>query len=205
MSDQLKKTSSGEQMTREQWMNAVAADLAPVFAKLGKPLPAKIRLSYSLIGRKNTIGICFYPPASADQAVEIVVRFDQSDSVEVAAIIAHELAHAALPIGTKHGAPFAKLVKALGLEGKATATTPGAEFKKLIAPTLARLGDVPHAKLDPSRSTLPKKQGTRMLKVECADCGFTVRMTKVWIETVGPAHCPEHGAMQVEGDEGEGE
>lgn len=24
-----------------------------------------------------------------------------------------------------------------------------------------------------------------------------VRQTRTWIETVGPAHCPEHGAMAV--------
>lgn len=50
------------------------------------------------------------------------------------------------------------------------------------------------------RSTAPPKQTTRLKKCECEECGYTVRVTQKWLE-VGPPHCPEHGAMKVEGDE----
>ena len=36
-----------------------------------------------------------------------------------------------------------------------------------------------------------KKQGTRMLKVVCANgTGYTVRMTRLWIDTYGTPKCP---------------
>ena len=43
-------------------------------------------------------------------------------------------------------------------------------------------------------SSAPKKQTTRLHKAECAECGYTVRVTAKWLE-VGPPHCPMHGAM----------
>lgn len=55
----------------------------------------------------------------------------------------------------------------------------------------------------------PKKQKTRMLKCECATCGYTVRTARKWLELAGAPLCPieDHGRMQHEplGDETEGE
>jgi hypothetical protein len=35
----------------------------------------------------------------------------------------------------------------------------------------------------------PKKQSTRMLKAECPECGYTIRLTKKWAD-VGLPRCP---------------
>lgn len=43
-------------------------------------------------------------------------------------------------------------------------------------------------------STGPKKQTTRLVKVDCEECGFLVRMSQKWIDEKGFPHCPEHGA-----------
>lgn len=48
-------------------------------------------------------------------------------------------------------------------------------------------------------STAKPKQGTRLKKAECSQCGYTVRVTQRWLE-VGPPHCPQHGAMDVDID-----
>jgi hypothetical protein len=53
----------------------------------------------------------------------------------------------------------------------------------------------------------PKKQGTRMLKAECPECGYTIRLTKKWAD-VGLPTCPTDGgalALDRGGDAGEGE
>lgn len=42
----------------------------------------------------------------------------------------------------------------------------------------------------------PKPQTGRLIKAECAECGYTVRVTAKWLE-IGPPHCPAHGAMLV--------
>jgi hypothetical protein len=38
----------------------------------------------------------------------------------------------------------------------------------------------------------PKKQSTRMLKAECPECGYTIRLAKKWAE-VGLPSCPSDG------------
>lgn len=44
-----------------------------------------------------------------------------------------------------------------------------------------------------------KKQGTRMLKVVCTNgTGYTVRMTRMWIDTHGTPSCPCCGLPMVE-------
>jgi hypothetical protein len=34
------------------------------------------------------------------------------------------------------------------------------------------------------------KQGTRMLKCDCSACGYTVRITRKWLDAAGPPICP---------------
>jgi hypothetical protein len=41
----------------------------------------------------------------------------------------------------------------------------------------------------------PGVQGTRMLKVECPDCGYTLRTTRKWLDTGLPS-CPAGNEMQ---------
>ena len=90
------------------------------------------------------------------------------------------------------------MARALGLEGKLTATVAGEAFVEAVGPLLEEVGPFPHAALDwAGPRSGPKKQVARLLKVACAACGLTVRQTRTWIEEVGPAHCPAHGQMQV--------
>ena len=55
-------------------------------------------------------------------------------------------------------------------------------------------------KLNP-RAAGPKPQGTRLLKCECAVCGYTARTTAKWLNGPGAPICPEdggtHGQMEV--------
>lgn len=37
---------------------------------------------------------------------------------------------------------------------------------------------------------LNEKQGTRLLKCQCATCGYTVRVTRKWLGLAGPPICP---------------
>lgn len=53
----------------------------------------------------------------------------------------------------------------------------------------------------------PPKQSTRLIKATCcADagegerCGYTVRVTRKWVDQLGAPHCPVHGAMEIEGE-----
>mgnify|MGYP001132472334 CR=1 FL=1 len=105
---------------------------------------------------------------------------------------------------------FKRVALGLGLVGPMRATTPGEAFLSAIAPILEAVGPLPHARLDTDgESTAPKKQKTRMLKCECATCGYTVRTARKWLELAGAPLCPieDHGRMEhepLDDEEGEG-
>lgn len=183
--------------TREQWLNACIGLHAQSFLNEGFELP-KIRIAcgFPSIGatrRKNkTIGQCFPSAASNDSAIEILISPVVDSIMEVSAIVAHELCHAVLPSGTGHRAPFKRLAKAIGLAGKATATHAGEDYVAEYAPKLESLGMYPHAVLNVNANR--KKQSTRMIKASC-DCGYTVRLSRKWLDDMGAPHCPAHGEM----------
>lgn len=194
--------------TREEWLNFVMDEVRPVFKGISAPLPAKIRLSVGFTSngyRGKAIGECWDSKASGDKNFEIFVKPDQDEAVRVAGILVHELVHAAVGIDHGHKLPFKRIAVQLGLEGKMTATTEGAAFKEMIAPILKRAGPLPHKRLSAYRTK--KKQGTRLLKCECEICGYTVRVTKKWLDAGAPrcgGHL-SHGRMVCdeieEGDE----
>jgi hypothetical protein len=187
---------------RETWLNAVAEKLAPAFAERGKPLPARIRIAIgfpSTGARGKRIGECWDSAASRDGSFEILIRPDIDDPLEAAAILAHELCHAAAGLAAGHGPGFRKIALAIGLQGKMKSTTAGPEFIALSAPILAAVGSLPHARLDlGALSSKPKKQNARMIKCTCGECGYVVRTARKWIDEKGAPHCPEHGAMAAE-------
>jgi hypothetical protein len=186
-------------MTREDWLNRIAQLMRPMFSGAGAELPERFRVTMSLTPRKKAIGVCYDKKASADETYEILIRLDRHDPIDVAAILAHELVHAAVGVKAGHGPKFAKVARVIGLEGKMTATVPGAAFKAAVEPLVAAVGPFPHAPLDWSgEKSGPKKQKGRLLKVKCAECGLVVRQTRVWIDKVGPVHCPVHGVMGVD-------
>src|SRR5437879_517916 len=84
---------------------------------------------------------------SGDDHFEILVSPVIADSMRVAGILAHELIHASVGVQHGHKGPFRQMAKALGLEGKMTATTEGEAFKRLLTPILEAVGPYPHAEL----------------------------------------------------------
>jgi hypothetical protein len=189
-------------LTREQWLSQATEELRALFKQHGDTIPTQVRSSCgfpsksALASKNRRIGECWSSAASADSHAEIFISPTISDSARVLDILAHELIHAVHP-GDGHGKKFGKTSRAIGLEGKLTATVAGPKFTAWAEPVLARLGAYPHADLVPSNAQ--KKQTTRMLKCVCSDCGYTVRVAGKWLADMGAPHCPEHGVMDTEG------
>lgn len=176
---------------REAWLTRAAEALIERF---GVPPRGPWRVTCSWPSKRvgatggQVLGQCFSPGASRDGTIEIIVSITLDDPLEILNVVAHELGHAHLEEGVGHRAPFARLMKAMGLEGKPTATVVGPAFAEAVAPILEALGPYPHASLDVTRR---KKQSTRMKKAFCPACGYTVRLTRKWIEVAVP-RCPIH-------------
>jgi len=180
---------------REQWLGELTDLLRPMFEDVGFPLPEKIRASCgfpskgALAKKAKRVGEAWSSEMSEDQHFETFVTPMIADALEVAAIQVHELCHCAVGLTCKHRKPFTIAARAIGLEGRMTATEAGEELTIKLEELIEEIGPYPHAKLVYSSS--PKKQTTRMVLVRCPklECGYQVRTTKKWIE-IGVPTCP---------------
>lgn len=196
---------------RETWLNLITdKHIRPFFQAKGYTIPAKVRMSCAFTSsgsRGKSIGECWNDKNSQDQTFEIFITPKISDSSRVVDILIHELVHATVGIKAGHKKPFANCAKAVGLEGKMTATTATEWLKAIISQWVADLGEYPHATLTESGK---KKQTTRMIKCVCGQCGYTVRLAKKWLDVATP-DCPNRDClnynfpMNAEIEETEGE
>ena len=125
---------------------------------------------------KVIMGQAFDPSISADGTFEVFINPIIDRPIDVIAVLAHELVHVWTGIQCGHRGEFATVARAIGLAGKLTATVPGDELRGKLEGIVETLGDYPHAKIDPNSR---KKQGTRLLKLQCSDCGWTARVSSL--------------------------
>lgn len=190
---------------REAWLNDIAANLAPHIEKVSEKKMPPFRISMGFPSRrglsvkKRVIGECWPGKSSKDGAFEIMISPLLSQPMEIVGVVAHEMVHA--NVGCEHGhkGPFVTVIRALGLEGKPTATVPGESFIKLATPLIKEIGyELAHSPLQPGTGGF-KVQSTRLLKVSC-HCGYIARVTNKWIKDAGAPLCPIHNSpMNVEG------
>ena len=177
--------------TREQWLNRAYSGLVKtVFKQAGyaeKDFP-QIRITCAPIGSRKTktIGQCYNNSLSSDNTFELVISSEIDTPEETIEILAHEIIHALVGLEAQHGPKFRKVALAIGLEGKMTATFAGEAFKQATQALLVKLGEYPHASMQRNEK---KKQTTRMVKLECGDCGFICRASRSAIEASGEPTC----------------
>lgn len=188
-------------MNREGWLEEMTVLLRPVFEGVGKPLPENIRVSCSFpstgarskrVGEHHRAnGICKNDEGDTERS-EIFITPYEHESIEVAGILLHELCHAALPAGTKHGKPFKELATELGLEGRMTATTVGQKAKELLEPLIEQLGSYPHSEMARSLGGRGTTEQARLVTVRCECCGFRALMERTdYVDNGYRLQCPD--------------
>lgn len=190
-------------MNREEWLNKAVEKLRPVFeaAEVRWPDGVALRVSVgwpvrgALSKNKRRIGECHPTESSKDEVNEIFISPWLDDPLVVLETEVHEVIHAIDNCKAGHRGAFGVAARKVGLEGKITATHAGDKLKERLNVIIKDLGEYPHSTLDPA--TLDKKkQGTRMIKLQCPACGYVVRTTRQWIE-VGLPVCPCRVTMEV--------
>jgi hypothetical protein len=183
-------------MNRETWLNQVTEQfIRPLFISKGFDIPKNVRLTCGLPSQKafgmkqQRIGECWSDIASKDGHFEIMISPTIADNQTVTSTLIHELVHATVGLEAGHKKPFKQCAVAVGLTGKMTATTSTDELKTIMNEWFLTVGDYPHAVLSGMTNGI-KKQSTRMIKCECEECGYTVRMTRKWL-AVGVPNCPQ--------------
>lgn len=189
---------AGKAQNREEWLKALAERLNTLV--FDGAMPAyRVACGWPSRGgtaqAKRVIGQCWDADCSADKTHEILISPNLDDPMKVAGVLAHEMIHAIVGIPAGHKKPFRDLAIKIGLVGKMTATTEGPDFIAAVEPVLKEIGAYPHAALTPG--TQLKKQSTRLIKAECPECGYNVRVTRKWLDEVGAPLCPNDGPMEI--------
>lgn len=163
---------------REGWITDAIERERMLFAGTGcQSIPHKIKGSCSWPSsggrsmKKRTIGECWGAERSKGGTTEIFVSPTLDQPLAVLETLAHELIHASGISG--HKADFQAAMKAIGLEGKPTATKAGNRLASMLKAIADELGPYPHDELTVPEPT--KKGGTRQLPIECPDCGTRLR------------------------------
>lgn len=178
---------------REVWLHEAMTFVRQHFKDAGYDVPEHVRVGTGwpsrggLAKKKRTIGQAWSNKCSGDGTHEIIISVYLDDPIRVLGVLIHEVIHVTVGVEHGHKKPFTDCMKAVGLDGKPTATTESAELVERMKPWADALGPYPHAKLD---GLVKDTQGTRMLLMEC-DCGLKIRTTQKWIDTYGPRWgCP---------------
>lgn len=185
--------------TREEWLESAVELITPLFESVGYKVP-KVRVACGwpsargLSKKRRVLGECWAKDASTDNVAQIFITpgiVDPVESYGVLPVLVHEVAHAVVGHKEGHNKVFGKCARALGLEGKLTATFAGEGLLEKCKTIVTKLGDYPHAQLNPLKRPV-KKQTTRLIKCECSECGYVCRTTKKWLDEAGAPLCPTH-------------
>lgn len=188
-------TDSTNKGNREAWLEAAVLAMTAHFSSRGYDIP-DVRVACGFPSRsatsnsKRRIGECWATVAAADRRAQIFISPVLEQTDDVLATLVHEVVHAVVGTEAGHKAPFKKCALAVGLEGKMTSTHAGEALKATFASWLKILGPYPHAGLSVMGRV---KQSTRLVKCECAECGYTVRTTAKWLDSAGAPLCPCNG------------
>ncbi len=94
-----------------------------------------------------------------------------------------------------HGKDFRRVAIAVGLTGKMTSTVATDALKQRLNALILQIGQFPGAALNPSAPR--KKEATRMIKMQCNDCGFIARASRSAIERAGLPTCGCGGTIEI--------
>jgi hypothetical protein len=181
--------------TREGWLTAAVEALRPLFAEVGAEIPA-LRVSVGFPGggsARKRIGECWSTKSATDGVSNLFVSPVLDDRADVLAVLVHEIVHAVDDCQSGHKGAFTRMAKALGLEGKMTATVAGTALQERLARIATDLGAYPHGAV---RLGSRRTGKGRMLKTECGECGFIGYTTRKWLDVYAVQPCACGGEIR---------
>ena len=198
-----------QEITREEWGNKCLKILRSRFKEAGYDAPDDVKISVSHLAgsrgtKSRTIGQCHPRVASSAGINEICLSYSlgsktdkpediNNNTLEVCKVTTHEYAHAILDCKGGHGPEFKKVMLAVGMVGPMRECHASPELLEYFQTEIIdKIGQFPHRAL----TNMGKKQGTRMLKVTCAnaelmECEFQFYTSRKQINNIGWTEC--HG------------
>lgn len=186
-------------INREQWLtqacNIILADIIEPHAITTHPAPTadfKISIGFPRSNRSKTLAECYVLEASSSHNTnEIFINPTIAEPLPVLEVLVHELIHYWDNCESGHKGFFARVARAVGLEGKLTATIAGHALREQLKESvIAVLPDFPHDAMDLSNERI-KRQKNRNLKCECSHCHFTFRASRTQLARLTEeSYCP---------------
>jgi hypothetical protein len=200
--------------TREDWLYAAAALLAPLMKIHGAEMPEKFQISTGWAkggGRKHSIGQCFDKTWTENGTYHLFICPTLAHAVGnmndgchgILETLLHELIHASVGIKEKHRGRFKEIAIAVGLEGKMTATgvNPGTILHGQLLTIESQLGPYPHAAMTKPITENKKPPGGGWVKFysEAAE-DYILRVSPVALLTYGIPRDPWGEPMKTNAD-----
>ena len=158
-------------MSRETWLQKAVDEFRPRFSGCKLEIPdVLVSCGFPSTGglNKNRVrGECWNAECTTNGIRHVFISPIEFDPLEVLGVLAHELTHAALPDGVKHGKKFKDAMQLLGLEGTPKSAMPGPHLRLIIDGIAANLGDYPHTPLKP-KDKKDRKSTKKTFKVFCS-------------------------------------
>lgn len=186
---------------REDWLRRATTEMEKLLMKPKEigPMPKKWGVSVGWPrGSKLAIGQCWTPKVSSGGVTEMFISPALSDPVEVLATLLHEMVHAVVGIEAKHGKLFSKPARALGLDGKITATYAGPELTKALKKLSRSLGKYPHSDMSPSDALRARAKSEPWPTFECPENPkYRVQVRPKALEEFGAPTSPISGLEMI--------
>jgi hypothetical protein len=183
--------------TREAWLQAALTRITKGWP-VGADLPENVRVSvgFPVNARGRGAGRITEHHAARESTggfVEIFV----SPTVADAATVARALAHEAALVALNRPARGAEVAMIEGRAERAVATLPAYPHDAMSGPR--RVGSAGIVADAAGGETAAPGPGSRLIRVRCPECGYTLRAARRWLTVTVPC-CPAdagHGTMHV--------
>lgn len=136
--------------SREAWLKSAVQELEPMLkldGAVSMPDQWAVSVGFPKGAFKNnpSIGECWDPSVSESNVTNMFISPVLDDLHSILATLLHEMVHAAVGLKHKHTGEFRRVARAVGLEGKLTATfvTEGTELYKNFTDIITALGAYP--------------------------------------------------------------
>jgi hypothetical protein len=152
----------------------------------------------------SALGVCFSRVATSDGVNEIFINPTMTDQDQILFVTLHELCHAEDNNRSGHSGRFARNITALGGIPPHTHGTPSDDLKAVFNQFRDEYGPFPAPPLNVDKLDKPKKQTTRMRKLECKQCGWLARVStaqasRLYHGSVCPC-CDRAGVLALDGE-----
>lgn len=206
-------------MNREAWLQDATLLLEEeILAPQGVKLPEHWAVGVGFPkSSSGAIGQAWAPAAASDGKTCSIFLSPilGEDRVRLLATLLHECIHVAVGHQHRHGGEFKRVARAVGLEGKLTATFAGPALHTKLLSMATDLGEYPHVPLtlgrkfrggelpkdggeEPSGGAAPEKKPSRWPRYQSTtEPTYTVVVSARAVEAFGPPRDPWGNEMEI--------